>query len=220
MADIVLDVEVRERTGTGGARDTRRAGKVPGVLYGGKEGPVAVAAPANAFRKALHSGRLLGHVVTLKYGKESQSVITKDVQFHPVTDEPVHFDLYRVDLKQKIRIAVQVHFRNQDASPGIKRGGTLNIALHELELLAPAGSIPDELVVDLTGLEIGDVIHASQIALPADVELAGHDHEATVASIATSSALQSEEADGAEAETAAEGEAPAEAEAEPDAEAD
>jgi large subunit ribosomal protein L25 len=219
MADIVLDVEVRERTGTGGARDTRRAGKVPGVLYGGKEGPVAVAAPANAFRKALHSGRLLGHVVTLKYGKESQSVITKDVQFHPVTDEPVHFDLYRVDLKQKIRIAVQVHFRNQDASPGIKRGGTLNIALHELELLAPAGSIPDELVVDLTGLEIGDVIHASQIALPADVELAGHDHEATVASIATSSALQSEEAEGAEGEAAAEGEAPA-AEAEPDAEAD
>jgi large subunit ribosomal protein L25 len=207
MADIVLDVEVRERTGTGGARDVRREGKVPGVLYGGKQQPVAVAARANAFRKALHSGKFLGHVVTLKYGAESQPVIAKDVQFHPVTDEPIHFDLYRVDLTQKIRIAVQVHFRNQEASPGIKRGGTLNVALHELELMAPAGSIPDELVVDLTGLDIGDTIRASSITLPAGVELAGHDHDATVASIATSSAMQSEEA-----ETTVEGEPEAEAE--------
>jgi large subunit ribosomal protein L25 len=207
MADIVLDVEVREHTGTGGARDVRRQGGVPGVLYGGKEAPVALAARANAFRKALHSGRFLGHVVTLKYGGKSQPVIAKDVQFHPVTDEAIHFDLYRVDLKQKIRIAVQVHFRNQEASPGIKRGGTLNVALHELELMAPAGAIPDELVVDLTGLDIGDTIRASSIVLPPDVELAGHDHDATVASIATSSAMQSEEA-----EEAIEGEAEAEAE--------
>jgi len=218
MADIVLDVEVRERTGTGGARDARRAGKVPGILYGGKLGPVAIAARQPVFRKLLHSGRFLGHVVTLKYGDETQPVIAKDVQFHPVTDEPVHFDLYRVDLTQKIRIAVQVHFRNQDLSPGIKRGGTLNVAQHELELLAPAGSIPDELVVDLTGLEIGDAIRASQITLPDGVELAGHDPEATVASIATSSALQSEEAE--DAEPVAEGEeAEAAAEA-PEAEAE
>jgi large subunit ribosomal protein L25 len=209
MADIVLDVEVRERTGTGGARDVRRAGKVPGVLYGGTLGPVALAARSNAFRKALHSGKFLGHVVTLKYGAETQPVIAKDVQFHPVTDEPIHFDLYRVDLTQKIRIAVQVHFRNSEASPGIKRGGTLNVALHELELMAPAGSIPDELVVDLTGLDIGDAIRASAIVLPAGVELAGHDHDVTVASIATSSAMQSEEADAAPAD---EGETEAEAE--------
>ena len=213
MADIVLDVEVRENTGTGGARDMRRAGSVPGVLYGGKLGPVAVAARANAFRKALHSGKFLGHMVTLKYGNESQSVIAKDIQFHPVTEEPIHFDLYRVDLKQKIRISVQVHFRNQDDSPGIKRGGTLNVALHEIELLAPAGSIPEELVVDLTGLDIGDTIRASEIALPQGVELSAHDHDATVASIATSSAMQSEEADEA-------AEAAADAEAEPEAEAE
>jgi large subunit ribosomal protein L25 len=215
MADIVLDVEVRKRTGTGGARDVRRAGDVPGVLYGGKLGPVALSARANAFRKALHSGKFLGHMVTLKYGAESQPVIAKDVQFHPVTDEPIHFDLYRVDLTQKIRIAVQVHFRNSDASPGIKRGGTLNVALHELELLAPAGSIPDELVVDLTGMDIGDAVRASSITLPEGVELAGHDHDATVASIATSSAMQSEEADATpEGEAEAEGTAAAEPEAE------
>ncbi|HEX4199494.1 MAG TPA: 50S ribosomal protein L25/general stress protein Ctc [Caulobacteraceae bacterium] len=206
MADIVLDVEVRENTGTGGARDVRRAGGVPGVLYGGSQGPVAISARANAFRKALHSGKFLGHMVTLKYGSETQPVIAKDIQFHPVTEEPVHFDLYRVDVSQAIRISVPVHFRNQEDSPGIKRGGTLNIALHEIEVMAPAGSIPEELVVDLTGLDIGDTIRAADIALPKGVELSSHDREATVASIATSSALQSEEA-----EAAAEGEAEAEA---------
>ena len=110
--------------------------------------------------------------MTLKYGKETQPVIAKDVQFHPVTDEPTHFDLYRVDAHQLIRIAVPVHFRNQEASPGIKRGGALNVNLHELELMAPADRIPEELMVDLTGLDIGDAVRAADIALPEGVELA------------------------------------------------
>ena len=104
--------------------------------------------------------------MTLKYGEETQPVIAKDVQFHPVTDAPVHFDLYRVDEHQLIRIEVPVHFRNHEASPGIKRGGTLNVDLHELELMAPADQIPEELVVDLTGLDIGDTVRAADIALP------------------------------------------------------
>jgi large subunit ribosomal protein L25 len=194
MAEIVLNVEVRERAGSGGARQARREGKVPGVLYGGKLEPVAIAVRQNEFRKALYTGKLLGHLVTLRYGEETQPVIAKDVQFHPVTDQPTHFDLYRVDAHQLIRIAVPVHFRNQEASPGIKRGGTLNINLHELELLAPADHIPEELVVDLTGLDIGDAIRAIDIALPAGVELTAQVREATVASIATSSAMQSVEA--------------------------
>ena len=207
MAEIVLNVEVRERAGSGGARQARREGKVPGVLYGGKLEPVAIAVRQNEFRKALYTGKLLGHLVTLRYGKETQPVIAKDVQFHPVTDQPTHFDLYRVDAHQLIRIAVPVHFRNQEASPGIKRGGTLNINLHELELLAPADHIPEELIVDLTGLDIGDAIRAIDIALPAGVELTAQVREATVASIATSSAMQSEEAgsgDGEAGETTAE----------------
>jgi large subunit ribosomal protein L25 len=177
------------------------------VLYGGAEAPVAIAVRQNEFRKALYTGKLLGHLVTLRYGKETQPVIAKDVQFHPVTDEPTHFDLYRVDAHQLIRIAVPVHFRNQEASPGIKRGGTLNINLHELELLAPADHIPEELIIDLTGLDIGDAIRAIDIVLPAGVELTAQAREATVASIATSSAMQSEEAgagDGDAGETAAE----------------
>ena len=144
MADIILNVEVRERTGTGGARAARDAGKVPGVLYGGPLAPVALAIRANEFRKALHSGKLLGHRVTLKYGDEVQPVIAKDIQFHPVTDEPIHFDLYRVDEHQLIKISVPVHFRNHEASPGLKRGGTLNVAVHEIELLRSwvAGTSP------------------------------------------------------------------------------
>jgi len=205
MADIVLNVEVRERAGSGGARAVRREGKVPGVLYGGKREPVAIAVRLGEFRKALYTGKLLGHLVTLRYGDETQPVIAKDVQFHPVTDQPTHFDLYRVDEHQLVRIAVPVHFRNQEASPGIKRGGTLNINLHELELLAPADRIPEELVVDLTGLDIGDAIRGVDVVLPAGVELSAQLREATVASIATSSAMQSEEAsEGETSEAAAE----------------
>src|SRR6202051_718973 len=103
MADIVLNVELRQGAGTGGARAARRAGKVPGVLYGGKQEPVSIAVREAEFRKALYTGKLLGHLVTLKFGKESQPVIAKDVQFHPVTDEPTHFDLYRVEATQLIR---------------------------------------------------------------------------------------------------------------------
>src|SRR5580658_677924 len=160
MADIVLNVEVRERAGSGASRAVRREGKVPGVLYGGKDAPVAIAIKQGEFRKALYTGKLLGHLVTLKYGKETQPVIAKDVQFHPVTDRPMHFDLYRVDEHQQIRIEVPVAFRNHEASPGLKRGGTLNIDIHALEVLAAADHIPEELVVDLTGLEIGDSIRA------------------------------------------------------------
>jgi large subunit ribosomal protein L25 len=208
MADIVLNVEVRETTGTGAARAARRDGAVPGVLYGGPTGPVAIAVQKNEFRKALYSGKLLGHLVTLRHGGKNQPVIAKDIQFHPVTDEPVHFDLYRVDEHQLIKIAVAVHFKNEEASPGMKAGGALNINLHEVQLEVPADSIPDELVVDLTGLEMGAVIHASDIPLPKGAKLSARDAELTVASINVSSAAKAEAAD--EAAAAAEGGAPAE----------
>jgi large subunit ribosomal protein L25 len=194
MADIILNIEVRERSGTGGARETRRAGKVPGVLYGGPRGPASIAVRANEFRKALHSGKLLGHMVTLKIGDETQRVIAKDIQFHPVNDEPIHFDLYRVSEHQLIRISVPVHFHNQEASPGLKRGGALNVALHELELEVPADQIPEALNVDLSGLDIGDTVKAADIPLPTGSHLTAHHRDVTVASIATSSAMQSVEA--------------------------
>lgn len=195
MAEIVLNVEVRERTGTGGARASRLAGKVPGVLYGGDRGPVPIAIPENAFRKALYTGKLLGHLVTLKYGDESQPVIAKDVQFHPVTDRPMHIDLFRVDQHQTIRISVQVRFTNQDASPGMKQGGSLEIVRHDVELMAPADRIPEELVIDMTGREMGDTMRMSDIALPEGVTAAITDRDFVVASIKVSSAAMSEAAD-------------------------
>jgi large subunit ribosomal protein L25 len=201
MADIILNVEVRERLGTGGARETRRAGLVPGVLYGGDKDPVAIAVKANEFRKALYTGKLLGHLVTLKYGKESQPVIAKAIDMHPVTDEPMHFDLYRVDEHQTIKIAVPVHFKNHEASPGLKKGGTLNVVRHDVELSCPADHIPEELVFDLTGLEIGDTIRISAFELPKGVEPA-MDRDFVVATLAGSSASASADAAADEAAAA------------------
>jgi large subunit ribosomal protein L25 len=203
MADIVLNVDVRDKTGTGGSRAVRREGAVPGVLYGGDKDPVAISVRANEFRKALYSGKLLGHKVTLKYGSETQPVIAKAIQFHPVTDEPVHFDLYRVSEHQLIKISIPVHFKNQEASPGMKRGGALNVALHEVEIMVTADSIPEELVVDLTGLDIGASIHASDLGLPKGASTTDKS-DFVVASITGSSAQISEEHAEAGAEGAAE----------------
>ena len=199
MADIILIVEVRERTGTGGARETRRAGLVPGVLYGGDKDPVAIAVKSNEFRKALYTGKLLGHLVTLKHGNETQPVIAKVVDMHPVTDEPMHFDLFRVDAHQTIKISIPVHFKNQEASPGLKKGGTLNVVRHEVELACPADAIPEELVFDLTGLEIGDTIRIGAFELPKGVT-ATVDRDFVIATIAGSAASASEAAEEAAGE--------------------
>ena len=194
MAEIVLNVEVRERTGTGGAREARREGKVPGVLYGGPRGPVPIAINANEFRKALYTGKLLGHLVTLKHGEELQGVIAKDIQIHPVNDQPVHFDLYRVDEHQLVKISIPVHFKNQELSPGLKRGGALNVARHEIEVMVPADHIPEDLVADLTGLEIGESIRWSQLNAPADIQPVIKGRDFVVATIAGSAASASAEA--------------------------
>jgi large subunit ribosomal protein L25 len=219
MADIVLNVEVRERTGTGGAREARRSGLVPGILYGGDKDPVAIAVKKNEFRKALYTGKLLGHLVTLQYGAETQPVIAKDVQMHPVTDEPWHFDLYRVDEHQLIKIEVPVHFTNQDEAPGIKRGGTLNVVLHSLTVSCAADEIPEEILFDLTGRDIGDTIRVSDLKIPGKAE-AALPADTVVATIAGAMAEDVEEAPAAEGAEGAEGEAADEAEGGGDAAAE
>ena len=205
MADIILNVEVRDRSGTGGARETRRAGKVPGVLYGGGKSPVNIAVKSNEFRKALYTGKLLGHLVTLKYGDESQPVIAKDIQFHPVNDEPMHFDLYRVDAHQTIKIEVPVHFKNHEASPGIKQGASLEVVRHTVELSCPADHIPEDLVFDLTGKAMGDTIRMSDIILPEGVTPAMADRDFVIATLKVSASAMSEMAEEAAAGEATEG---------------
>jgi large subunit ribosomal protein L25 len=204
MAEIVLNVELRESAGTGNARATRRAGLVPGVLYGGDKDPVSVTVKANEFRKALYTGKLLGHLVTLKYGDETQPVIAKAIDMHPVTDVPQHFDLYRVDAHQQIKINVPLHFTHHEESPGLKRGGTLNVAFHDVQVSCAADHIPEELLVDLTGIDIGGSVRVSDLTFPANVTptVPVDTVVATVAG-ASSQADEDEAADAAVSEEAA-----------------
>ena len=213
MADIILNVEVRDRTGTGGARASRREGMVPGVLYGGGKDPVAMAVKTNEFRKALYSGKLVGHVVTLAHKGEKQKVIAKSIQFHPVNDQPIHFDLYRVDEHQEIKIAVPVHFNNQDISVGLKRGGTINYAFHEVEILTAADNVPEHLEADIAELDIGGQVHASDLVLPKGVKLA----VAPTLVVATISGTSAQASEDAAADEATSAEQAAEAAAEPEA---
>jgi large subunit ribosomal protein L25 len=182
--DIVLNVDVRERTGKGGAREVRRAGRVPGVLYGGDKAPVAISMDKKQILMALKSGKFISHTVTLEYKGETQLVFAQDIQHHPVTDEPEHLDLYRVEKGQLIRVAVPAHFTGMGVSPGIKRGGSLNIVRHEIELFCPADNIPESLEFDVSALEIGDAIRISGTSLPENCTPTITDRDFTVATIA------------------------------------
>ena len=218
MAEIILNVDVRKDVGTGGARAARREGFVPGVLYGGGEKPVALSVNEKDFRKSLYTGKLLGHLVTLKYGKETQPVIAKDVQFDPVSDRPMHFDLMRVDVKGEVKISIPVHFKNQDECAAFRQGGSLEIVRHSVEVKVRADHIPEDLIVDLAGHKLGDTIRWTDLKGTKDVEPTITDRDFMIASIKVSSAAQSEAADEA-ADAAAEEEAAApEAEAEAETE--
>ncbi len=195
MAEIILNVDVREGVGTGGARAARRAGAVPGILYGGDKAPVAISVNEKDFKKSLYTGKLLGHLVTLKYGEETQPVLAKDVQFDPVTDRPVHFDLMRVDETAQIKIEIPVHFKNADEAPYVRAGGMLEIVRHSVEILVRADQIPEELVVDLKGREIGDNIRISDIQLPKGATPTITDRDFMIASIKNSAAAQSDAGD-------------------------
>ncbi len=195
MAEIILNVDVRDGVGTGGARAARRAGFVPGVLYGGDKAPVSISVNEKDFRKSLYTGKLLGHLVTLKYGEETQPVIAKDVQFDPVSDRPMHFDLMRVDEHAPIKIEVPVHFKNADDAPFVRQGGSLEVVRHAVEILVKADSIPEELVVDLAKAQMGDTIRFSDIELPKGVEPTITDRDFVIATIKVSSAALSAAAD-------------------------
>lgn len=211
---IVLDVNVRENTGTGGSRAARRDGFVPGVIYGGDEAPVAVSVKYNEVLKAINSGQFLSNMIELSHDGKSQKVLTKDVQFHPVTDMPVHVDFYRVTAKSIIEVEVSVNFVGEDDAPGLKAGGTLNVVRYAIEVKCPAGSIPDSIEVDVSAMEIGEAIHISEVTLPAGVKPSITDRDFTIATIVASRAAIEEDTDaeGEGTEAAADGEAAAESE--------
>ncbi len=210
MAEIVLNVDVRENTGTGGARVARVAGQVPGILYGGGQDPVAISVDERAFKKSLYTGKLLGHLVTLKYGDETQPVIAKDVQFDPLSDRPLHFDLMRVDAKGEIKISIPVHFKNHDDCPAFREGGAIEVIRHDVEILCRADKLPEELIVDLAGRHVGETIRMSEITLPEGARTV-IDRDFVIATIRVSSAGQSDSGDTTVADAGAEAAPEAEA---------
>ena len=199
MADICLDVVVRENTGTGDARAVRNGGGVPAVLYGGGQDPVAVSVRKNEVLKAINTGQFISNMIEISHNGKKQKVITKDIDFHPVTDVPMHVDFYRVKEDTIIDVEVSVLFIGDDVSPGIKKGGTLNVVRYSVEVKCPAGSIPDNITVDLSEMEIGDSIHISEITLPEGVKPSIEDRDFTIATMVMSRAATEEtDADGEE----------------------
>jgi large subunit ribosomal protein L25 len=212
----VFYCEVRERTGTGGARAARREGWVPGVLYGGGKGPVSIRLKKSEVMLAHAAGRMRSHLAKIDVPGQDylQPVIAREVQVDPVRDQPIHVDLMRVDETTRIDVAIPVRFKHEDLSPGIKRGGVLNIVRHTVELYCPATAIPEFIEVSLEGLDIGDSIHISAFKLPEGVTPVITDRDFTVATIAAPSALRSEENEEA---AAAPADVPATAQKAPDA---
>ncbi|MEL8055891.1 MAG: 50S ribosomal protein L25/general stress protein Ctc [Pseudomonadota bacterium] len=180
---ITFNVEVRERTGKGGAREARREGKVPGVLYGGGEDPVAINLKKGEVIRAINTGQFLSSTAQLIHEGKKQLVIPQAIQLHPVTDQPQHVDLFRVRSDQIIQVEVTVNFINEEKSPGLKKGGALNVVRFAVELNVRADSIPDELVADLDGLDIGDNVKISDINLPGGAEPTITDRDFTIASV-------------------------------------
>lgn len=199
MTGIVISVEVREQTGTGSARAVRREGKVPGILYGGGLEPVAIAAKQNELLKAIRSGKFIAHMVDLEYGGEHQPVIPKAIQWDVVTDLPVHFDLYRVDENSVVTVDVPLHFKNNETCPGMKRGGVLNVVSHTVKLDVPASMIPEEIVVDLAGADLGHIFHISDAKMPEGARPHNRAENFTIASIISRGGAQEATEETAEA---------------------
>ena len=206
---MTLTAQPRSRVGKGAARAVRREGLIPAVIYGGKQDPELVSVDTKTITKQLHTGALLSRVYMIDLDGKTTRVIPRDVQLDPVRDVPVHVDFLRLAAGAKVALMVPVHFLNQEASPGLKRGGVLNIVRHEVELIVDADNIPEFLEADLTGLDLNDGIHISAIALPEGSTPTITDRDFTVATIAVPSGfVEAGEGEGEEA-TEEEGEAEA-----------
>ena len=204
---LTLPAETRERAGKGASRALRRDGRVPCVIYGDKKDPLAFHVEEKLLTKMLSTGHFMNSVIMIDIKGKANRTLPKDVQFHPVSSRPIHVDFLRIGEHSQVHVNVPVRFDNEEASPGLKRGGVLNVITHDLELICDAAEIPDEIHIDLTGLEIGDSIHISQVDLPKGSKSAIEDRDFTVATVVAPSAMKAEEAEeAAEAEAEVEGE--------------
>ncbi|MFT6773964.1 MAG: large subunit ribosomal protein L25 [Paracoccaceae bacterium] len=192
MAEMpTLEATRREGTGKGAARSARREGLVPGVIYGGGEAPVSINMNFNALFKMLRKGRFLSSLLNVKLDGVDTRVICRAVQRDVVKDMPTHVDFLRLSERSRISLFIHVNFINEDKAPGIKKGGVLTVVRNEVELRVTAGAIPESLTVDLTGVNIGDVIHISNITLPEGTRATISDRDFVIANISAPSGLRS-----------------------------
>ena len=196
MSDtLTLPAETRDRVGKGASRSLRRTGRVPAVVYGENQAPLSVHVEEKELVRQLGTGHFFNSIVEIAVGGETVRTLPKDVAFHPVNDRPLHADFLRVSADHKVHVNVPVVFKNEEASPGLKRGGVLNIVLHDLDLICSPDSIPEEVVIDVTGLDVGASLHIHDIKLPDGVTAANAERDDTVATIVAPSGLRSEEGD-------------------------
>ena len=185
MAETIeLKAAVRESGGKGAARAIRRQGRVPAVIYGEKKSPETISLESRELWQQIKTGTFLSTVFTIDLNGDKTRVIPRDLQLDPVRDFPVHVDFLRLGEGASITVEVPVSFINEEESPGLKRGGVLNIVRHAIEVLCPVDAIPERIEADLEGLEIGDSLHISAITLPEGVEPTITDRDFTVATIA------------------------------------
>ena len=197
MSDqLTLSAETRDRVGKGASRALRRQGRVPAVIYGNNKEPISIHVEQRALVKLLGTGHFLNSIVMVEgVDKKPIRTLPKDVAFDPVSDAPVHVDLLRISENAKVQVAIPVTFTDEDAAPGIKRGGVLNVVRHEVELNVDAANIPDEIVASLKGLEVGDSLHISAVTLPEGATPVIDDRDFTIATVVAPSALKSSEGD-------------------------
>jgi large subunit ribosomal protein L25 len=196
-----LPAEARERAGKGASRAIRRDGRTPAVIYGGKEEPTLIHLEQKELVRQLNTGHFMNSIVNIEIGGKTIRTLPKDVAFHPVTDRPLHVDFLRMTGDSKVEVQVPVVFINEEDSPGLKKGGVLNIVRHELELLCPNSDIPEEIQIDVTGKDLGDSIHISEVTLPKGVTSVITDRDYTIATLVAPSALKSSGSDTEDAET-------------------
>ncbi|WP_300302954.1 50S ribosomal protein L25/general stress protein Ctc [Ferrovibrio sp.] len=185
MRDVnTIAAEARSRAGKGTARATRLKGRVPGVIYGEKQTPELISVESRELLKEMHKGSFFSRLFTIDIGGKTERVLARDVQLDPVSDRPIHVDFQRIGKDSKVRIFIPVLFQDQDQSPGIKKGGVLNVVRHEVEFFCQPDNIPESISISLAGMEIGHSIHISAFELPASIKAVIQDRDFTVATIA------------------------------------
>lgn len=189
---LTLPAEARRRAGKGASRALRREGRVPAVIYGEKKEALSVHVEEKLLAKMLSTGHFMNSVVMVEVGGKPNRTLPKDVQFHPVTSRPIHVDFVRIGEHAQVTVNIPVRFVDDEEAPGIKRGGVLNVVRHELEMVCDAAKIPNEIVISLAGLEIGDAVHISNVTLPEGAKPTIDDRDFTVATVVAPSAMKAE----------------------------